>query len=67
MWEWKVFDNWFLYLFKRKWRNNEIWRIPGCLLVYIRKLTVEISAVMKEMMLSTRDEASILQLHSSVT
>jgi hypothetical protein len=63
----KVFDNWFLYSFKRKWRNNEIWRIPGCLLVYIRRLIMEIPAVMKEMMLSAGDEVSVLQLHSSVT
>jgi hypothetical protein len=56
----KVFDNWFLYLFKRKWRNNEIWRIPGYLLVYIRRLIMEIPAVMKEMMLSAGDDVSVL-------
>ena len=37
------------------------------ILVYIRRLIMEIPAVMKEMMLSAGDEVSILQLHSSVT
>jgi hypothetical protein len=55
------FDNLFLYFFKRKWRNNKISRSPGCLLVCIGRMIVEIPAVMKEIMLSKGDEVSILQ------